>query len=137
MAFNGSTVLIAVDAVGGSPVVIPCQTEANYALSVSPIDTSCKDSADGTNIPGRRERTISVVYNPAAWPTFDLTPTGVEAVVRHAAETGLQVIGQILVAAIARETFTATVTSYEVDAPDQDKATVSIELAITGAMTPV
>lgn len=139
MAKNGSAILIAVNTgTEGSPTytAIPCQTSAEYALSVDAIDTSCKDSADETNIAGSRSRSISAETNVSDWPEFALSPTGAEQIVRNAAETGAQVQGAVVVDGDPAETFTATITSLSVSAPREDTTTMSLELQISGGMTP-
>lgn len=138
MAINGSVILLSVETTPpGTFTVIPCQTSGEYALSVATADTSCKDSADDTNLPAARSRTISIETMPTAWPELSLSPTGVEQIVRDAAESGTQVVGQILVSGIAVEEFTATITDYSLSAPREESVTLSIELQISGAMTPV
>lgn len=132
---NGSAVLLSVLTSTGPDVytVIPCQTSAEYNLSVETRDTSCKDSADDTNSPGRRSRTMSVETMPTAFPALSLTPSGVEAILREAAETGDQVTVRINVSGTAKETYTATITSLGMSFPREDTTTMSIDLAISGA----
>lgn len=136
MPMNGSTVLLAVDT-GSEFEIIPCQANGEYALSADTFDTSCKDTGDATNLPGRRSRTMSVEANPAEWPDLVANPTTVEQVLRKAAETGLQVDFQVFVGGTATEEGTASITSLSITFPDQDKVTMSIEMAISGGMTPV
>lgn len=139
MGMNGSKILIAVNTASeGSPnyTAIPCQTSGEYALAVDTIDTSCKDSADDTNLPGARSRTVSVETRLAAWPDIVASPSGAAQVVRKAAETGEQVQGAIVVDAATVETFTATITSLTISAPREDDTTLSMDLAISGATSP-
>jgi len=133
---NGSTVLISVDDGSGFEIV-PCQMNGEYALSADTFDTSCKDTGDATNLPGRRSRTISLEANPAEWPDLVASPTEVTEVIRKAAETGLQIDGQIVVGGTAKEEFTGSITNLSITFPDQDKVTLSLEVAISGGMTPV
>ncbi|MDZ7732198.1 MAG: hypothetical protein U5R31_03020 [Acidimicrobiia bacterium] len=100
MAINGSSVLLSINTgTDESPTytVIPCQITADYSLSVSTRDTSCKESADDTNAPGSRSRTMSVETLPTAWPLLADTPSGAEQILRSKAETGEQIDGRIVV----------------------------------------
>lgn len=137
MAVNGSTILLAVETSPTVFDVIPCQTSGEYSLSVDTLDTSCKDSADSQNQPGNRERTLSVETLPTAWPELSLSPTGVEQVIRDAAENGQQVTGQVLASGTPAEEFTATITSYSLSAGREESVTNSIELMVSGPMVPV
>lgn len=140
MAVNGSSVLISINTgTTESPTytVIPCQVTGEYSLSIETRDTSCKDSADNSNAPGSRSRSISVETLPGAWPELVESPAGAEQILRKYAETGVQVQGRIVVEAEAVEEFTATITSYSLSAPREDNLTASIELEISGGMTPV
>jgi len=139
MAINGSSVLISVLTSTGPDVfsVIPCQVSGEYSLSVEAMDTSCKDSPDAQNLPGSRERTISVETMPSAWPELNISPAGVEQIIRDAAETGTQVDGRIVVGGAAVEEFTATITSYSLSAGREEAVTLSMELQISGALAPV
>lgn len=140
MAINASSVLLSLNTgTEGSPTytVIPCQTSADYSLSVATRDTSCKDSADDKNAPAARSRTMSVETLPTAWMTLADTPSGAEQVLRHAAETGEQIKGRIVVGGDAVEEFDATITGLSISLPREDNMTASIDLAISGAMTPV
>lgn len=140
MSLNGSAVILAVNtgtAEAPTFTVIPCQTSGDYSLSVAARDTSCKDSPDETNAPGSRSRTLSVESFPTQWPELVADPVGVEQKLRHAAETGLQVLGRIVVAGDAREEFTATITGYNLSAGREDTTTLSMDLQVSGAMTPV
>lgn len=140
MAINGSSVLLSINtATDESPTftVVPCQVTADYQLSVATRDTSCKSSADDTNAPGARSRTMSVETLPTAWMLLSDTPVGAEQVLRHAAETGVQITGRVVVAGSAVEEFTATISGLSVSAPREDNFTASIDLAISGPMTPV
>lgn len=139
MAKNGSAILLAVNTgTDQTPVfsAIPCQTSAEYTLSVDAIDTSCKDSPDNTNIPGARDRTISVESNPTDWPEFAVSPSGSEEVLRAAAEAGEQIRGCIVVDGDNLEEFVATITGFSVSAPREDKVTMSIDLQLSGGLTP-
>lgn len=140
MALNGSNVLISVltdDDPTDVYTVIPCQTSGEYSLSVGMMDTSCKDTEDAQNEPAIRSRSISVETIPGAWPTLTDTPTTAEQILRNAAETGSQVQGRILAEGTAVESFTGTITSYSLSAPQQDATTCSIEIEISGAMVPI
>ena len=138
MAVNGSTVLLSVLTTAPSTyTVIPCQLTADYNLSVATRDTSCKDSADETNAPGSRSRTMSVETLPTAWPLLSDTPAGAEQIIRDLAETGEQVTGRIVVGGTDAEEFTATITTLSISAPREDNMTMSLDLAISGALTPV
>jgi hypothetical protein len=137
---NGATILIAVNT--GTPseptwTVIPCQTDGSYTINTATIDDSCKDSGDATNLPGRRTRSISGEFNLTAWPTLVESPATAVQYLRKAAETGLQVPVRIMDGAAPVESGVATIENLEVSFPDQDKVTGSIDLAISGAMTPV
>lgn len=140
MPMNGSEVLVAVNTgTDESPEweVIPCQASGEYTLEADTFDTSCKDTGDATNLPGRRSRTMSVEANPGAWPELKTSPTEVTEIVRKAAETGQQIQVAIVVSGTELEQGTATITSYSMAFPDQDKVTLSLELAISGGMTPI
>jgi predicted secreted protein len=140
MAVNGSAVLIAVNiGTNESPdfEIIPCQTSGEYDLSRETVDTSCKDSPDNTNIPGAADRTVSVESNISAWPELVANPANAEMYLRKAAETGTQVKGAIVVSGTRLEEFTATITSLQISADRESPTTMSIELAISGALTPV
>lgn len=140
MPMNGSIVMIAIDTSATATPdyeIIPCQMTGEYTLEAETFDTSCKDTGDATNLPGRRSRTMSVESNPAAWPEIVTSPTTVDQILRKAAETGQQVGVAILVSATELEEGTATITSYSVSFPDQDKVSIAIELAVSGAMTPI
>jgi predicted secreted protein len=134
---NGSALFLYVN-VGTSETpdweAVPCQTSLEYSLSVDAIDTSCKDSGDATNIPGRRERSISAESRLDDWPEIVSSPTTALQGLRKAAETGLQIPVAIYKAAAEEEAGLATITGLTVSAPDQDATTLSIELAISGAL---
>lgn len=137
---NGSSMFVGVNTgTSETPVwtVIPCQTDGSYTVANSSIDTSCKDARDGTNIPGRATRTLSVEGNITAWPEILSSPTEALEVIRKAAETGVQVGVAIYDGAASIETCTATIENVDLPFPDQDKMTFSIDFAISGPMTPV
>lgn len=140
MAVNGSVVLISLNTgTVESPTftVIPCQTSGEYSLSVETRDTSCKDSADNSNAPGARSRSLSVETIPGAWPELKVSPSTAEEKLRKYAETGVQIQGRIVVGGTALEEFTGTITSYSLSAPREDNLTASLDIEISGGMTPV
>lgn len=140
MSLNGSAVLLSINTgTTESPTmsVIPCQVTGDYSLSVATRNTSCKGSADETNAPGSRSRSISLETIPTGWMTLADTPAGAEQVLRHSAETGVQVTGQVVVSGVAVEEFTATIEGMTLSAPREDNFTASFDLAISGAMRPV
>lgn len=140
MAVSGSTILIAVNTgTEATPVwtVVPCQQSASYSVSNSPSEYTCKDTDDTQYISGTRTRSLSVEAYPTAYPELNTTPSGVEQIIRSAAETGTEVQGQIQSGGTGVENFEAIIASYEISTPVGEPMSVSMELTISGALTPV
>lgn len=137
---NGSAVLIAINkGTTESPdfEVVPCQTSGEYSLTVATRDTSCKDSADNSNLPAARDRSLSCEILVDAWPLLQENPTTAAGLLRKCAETGVQVEVQIQVSGTGMEQGVATITSYSLALPREDNVSNSLELQLSGGLTPV
>jgi TP901-1 family phage major tail protein len=133
MAMNGTNLLILVN-VGTeeTPVyeAVGCQRDATIEESLEVIDVSCKDERQKRVLPGRSTGTISLdgLYVPddAAYQAL-----------KSATRNGTNLL-------IAREengevtaTVPAMITSLSESFPDQDAATISVGMEISGAWTEV
>lgn len=122
MATNGSDVLIYVY-IAGVKTAVGSQREASIEETNEEIDISTKDLRAKRVLPGRYSSTISLdsLYVPS-----DSAYSALKTAMRN---------GTAVVVATETEYANAIVTSLSESYPDQDAATVSIGLSVSGEWT--
>ena len=129
---NGTAVLLLVEDPGTPGTYIPLEAQGDLSLSesVGVIDTSSKDSPARTLVGGRYETSgsITLLYRPSgeAQAAIKTSFRNRTLVTLSVSEEGEEV-----------EELEALLTSHNLDAPDQDRAEVSIEFEGNGEWTPV
>ena len=125
---NGSSILIFVNTgTDEVPVyeAVGCQRGASIEESTSPIDTSCKGSRAQRVLPGRYTSTLSLesLYVPSNEAYQHL---------KLANRNGTFVQVAVQEDEVITETAWAIVTGIPREFPDQEAATISVELTIDG-----
>ncbi len=117
---NGSDILILVDG-----VAVGSQRDASFEETTAEIDMSSKDGRAWRGIPGRYKATLSLdaLYVPS--------DTAYQALL-SAMRDGTTVTVNRSEEGTVTESATAIVTSISGEAPDQDGATISVDLSIDG-----
>lgn len=123
---NGTGVLLLIESVTpGTYIALEGQMDASLSESVNAIDVSSKDGAAREVVGGRYEAdgSVSLIYRPSATAQArlkDIFRTR-DLIKIRVSEDGNEV-----------EEADALVTSHNLDAPDQDRAEVSVDFVISG-----
>lgn len=123
---NGTGVLLLIESVTpGTYIALEGQMDASLSESVNAIDVSSKDGAAREVVGGRYEAdgSVSLIYRPSATAQArlkDIFRTR-DLIKIRVSEDGTEV-----------EEADALVTSHNLDAPDQDRAEVSVDFVISG-----
>lgn len=126
-AVDGTTLTVLI----GADVVV-CETSSSFNRTRDMIETTCKASGTSkTYIPGEVDGTIEVesVYDEAGTFTFDQAFTDMEAGTELTVKWGSVAAGSIFY------TGTALISDLSADGPQNDRATWTMTLQLTGAVT--
>jgi TP901-1 family phage major tail protein len=130
MSLNGQDILIMADIDGlGNYLAVASQTNAQVAESNAVIDQSAKDTGRSRKVaPGRYEANVSFdalyVPNDAAF-----------AALRQACRLGTKIGLRQLSQGVAVEQYLGIITSMTREFPDQENATIAMEVAVDGDIT--
>lgn len=128
---NGTGILLLLEsAVPGTFVALEAQGDLSISEAVAAIDTSSKDSPARTVVGGRYETSgsITLLYQPSetAQALLKSSFRNRELIKLRVSEDGTAV-----------EELNALITSHNLDAPDQDRAEVSVDFEGSGEWTAV
>lgn len=123
---NGTAILLLVESTTpGTYIALEGQMDASLSESVSAIDVSSKDGAAREVVGGRYEAdgSVSLIYRPSAIAQDRLkTAFRSRGLIKiRVSEDGTSV-----------EEASVLVTGHSLDAPDQDRAEVSVDFTVSG-----
>lgn len=128
---NGTAILLLIESVTpGTFIALEAQGDLSISESVAAVDTSSKDSPARTVVGGRYETSgsISLLYQPS-----ETAQARLKDQFRNRALIKLRVSED----GTSVEELNALITSHNLDAPDQDRAEVSIDFDGSGEWTAV
>lgn len=130
MAMDGKNILVLADTGSGSYAAVAEQTGLSWESTTNLIEASSKDDGHTKWIPGKQDDTLSLeaayVPDDAAYKAISDAKKAGDLVVLRRSESGTEV-----------EEAAAYVTTISGDAPDNDRATVSIEFQLNESWTAV
>ena len=128
---NGAEVLILVDTDGqGTYVAVASQMNASISESNALIDESSKDQRERKVSAGRYEATYSF---DALYVVGDVAHAALKAAMRN----GTKIMLREQMMGVPIEQVVAVITDMTREYPDQESATISLEAAVDGQITPI
>lgn len=130
MAMDGKNILVLAESAPDTFAAVAEQTGLSWESTTNMIEASSKDDGHTKWIAGKKDDTLSLeaAYVPGddAYKSLKAAQANGELVVLRRSESGLEV-----------EEAAAYVTSISGDAPDNDRATVSIEFQLNESWTEI
>lgn len=130
MAMDGKNILVLADTGSGSYAAVAEQTGLSWESTTNLIEASSKDSDHTKWLPGKQDDTVSLeaayVPDDEAYLAIKDAKSAGNSVILRRSENGTEVE--------EAEAFVSTISG---DAPDNDRATISIEFQLNEAWTDV